>query len=321
MAAGSTRFHGGRSITPTNLWQIGSNTKAFLSVVLLQLQAEGKLSIEDTLDKWLPQYPDWGRNTIRQLLNMTSSVPEYLGGSAFLTAYAAAPDIVWSAPELVAYAIGQPPTQGWNYSNTNYILAQMIIESASGGTFADQLRKRIFAPLGLHSTFYCPEGCPRAVIERLPSSYFFDLDEFPELAPFYGKDQQRRNLSSAQGAGGIIYSLADLTTWLRALYEGRMLAPTQQRELESLVDRDTGEPIPAPSPEHRVGFGLGVGEALTQYGPLWFYEGETFSSRLMHLYGPDTGIIVAIGANSHPSDDGLAGLALDVYGALLDEAR
>lgn len=170
VSVGSTRFDGGRPVSAKTLWQIGSNTKAFLSVILLQLEAEGKLSIADTLDKWLPQYPAWGRITIRQLLNMTSGIPQYLDVPAFRVAYAAAPDIIFSATDPVSFAIGLPLLQGWNYSNTNYLLAQMIIENASGGTLAEQLQKRIIAPLGLQDTFYCPEGCRRAVIDRLTSS-------------------------------------------------------------------------------------------------------------------------------------------------------
>ena len=320
VSVGSTRFDGGRPVSAKTLWQIGSNTKAFLSVILLQLEAEGKLSIEDTLDKWLPQYPAWGQITIRQLLNMTSGIPEYLDVPAFRVAYAAAPDTIFSAIDLVAFTVGLPLLQGWNYSNTNYLLAQIIIEKASGVALAEQLRNRIIAPLGLQDTFYCPEGCRRAVIERLTSSYFFD-SAFPEFASLYGKDQHRRNLSYAQGSGAIINSLSDLTTWLRALYEGRMLPPQQQRELESLVAQNSGQPIAAPSPEHRVAFGLGLGKALTDVGIVWFYEGETFSQRVMHIFAPDTGIIVAIATNSLPSEDQLPGLVFRVYELLKDAAR
>jgi D-alanyl-D-alanine carboxypeptidase len=324
VAVGSTRFDGGRPISTQSLWQIGSNTKAFTSVVLLQLEAEGKLSIDDTLDEWLPQYPAWGWITIRQLLNMTSGIPDYLSLSEFRLAYAAAPDTVFSAPELVSYAVGLPLLQGWYYSNTAYILAQMIIESAGGEAFAEQLRKRIIAPLGLRSTFYCPEGCPRAVTKRLPASYFFEPADFPEFASLLGKDQHRRNLSWAQGAGAIISSLADLTTWHRALYEGRMLPPRQQRELESLVAQDSGQPIQAPSPEHPRGFGLGVAQALlTGLGPLWWYQGEAFSFRVVHVFGPDSGIAVAIGVNSASDDDNndLPELGFTVYATLQDEAH
>jgi D-alanyl-D-alanine carboxypeptidase len=176
----------------------------------------------------------------------------------------------------------------------------------------------------LRSTFYCPEGCPRAVIARLPSSYFVLSSMLPELASLYGKDQHRRNLSNAQGAGAIICSLPDLTTWLRALYEGRMLPPQQQRELSelgSLVAQDSGQPIQAPSPEHPSGFGLGVAQVWTSLGTLWFYAGETFSARVVHIFAPDSGIAVTIGVNSATDDDKLFDLVLTVYATVQDEAH
>jgi D-alanyl-D-alanine carboxypeptidase len=315
VAVGSTRFDGGPHISTSSFWQIGSHTKAFTSVVLLQLAAEGALSIDDTLARWLPRYPEWGHIRIRQLLNMTSGIPDY-EVPAFLSAYAAAPDTVFEAPKLVSYAAGRDLFPGWNYSNTNYILAQMIIERATGDALAHQLRKRIIRPLALRSTFYCPDGCPRGVIQRLPSSYLFLT--FPELARLYGEDQRRRNLSYAQGAGALISSLSDLTTWLRALYEGRLLPPTQQRDLESLVAPASGGPIAVPSPENPVGFGLGVSQLWTELGTLWIYQAESYGCRTVHIFDPASGIAIAIGANSSMDDhdDQLFQLALRVYKTL-----
>jgi D-alanyl-D-alanine carboxypeptidase len=104
LAAGTTRYGGGPPVSTSALWQIGSNTKAFTAVILLQLEAEGKLSVSDPLGKWLPQYPAWRDVTIRQLLDMTSRIPDYAVQPAFVTAAAAAPGAYFSAARLEAYS-------------------------------------------------------------------------------------------------------------------------------------------------------------------------------------------------------------------------
>jgi D-alanyl-D-alanine carboxypeptidase len=102
LAVGSTRYGGGPAISPYALWQIGSNTKAFTSVLVLQLEAEHKLSINDTLGKWLPQYPAWSGVTIRQLLNMTSGIPNYTDSSNFWDDIGADPNAEFSASRLLS---------------------------------------------------------------------------------------------------------------------------------------------------------------------------------------------------------------------------
>ena len=89
------------------------------------------------------------------------------------------------------------------------------------------------------------------------------------------------NLSFAQGAGGIVSSLRDMTTWDRALYQGDELPRPQQGQLESLVSAKTGRPIRMTTPADPAGFGLGIGQSyINGNGPVWSYEGETFGYRV-----------------------------------------
>src|SRR5690349_15912040 len=174
IAVGSNRYGGRSTVSPDELWQIGSNTKAFTSVLLLQLEAEHKLSIDDTLGKWLPQYPAWSAVTIKQLLNMTSGIPDYTTSSfAYWNDIAATPNRKFSRAQLVSYVIGLPATHAYSYSNTNYILAQMIIQRASHESYGRRLREKIIEPLGLRNTFYTDHDYPPSVTARMPAGYWY----------------------------------------------------------------------------------------------------------------------------------------------------
>src|SRR3954452_9712111 len=317
VSAGTTTFGGSVPVRPDSVWQIGSNTKAFTSVLMLQLEAEHRLSIDDTLGQWLPQYPQWRDVPIRRLLNMTSGIATYEGQSTFLTAYAADPHTYFSPERLVGYVLDAPTTSGYSYSNTSYILAQMIIERVTGDTYEHQLYARIIDPLGLRDTFYRPHLYPPSVTSREPAGYFFN-DTVPELSTLVGTDVSGDTLSWGQAAGGIISTTSDVTRWERALYSGRLLPAEQQAELASLVSISTGQPIEQTSLTDPIGFGLGVAQATNEkFGTFWFYEGEAWGFRTLHVYLPDSGLIMAIGLNSVPVEDQIMALAESVYDTLL----
>src|SRR5947209_18237289 len=146
VTAGTTTFRGSGPVRPDSVWEIGSNTKAFTSVLMLQLEAEHRLSVDDSLGKWLPQYPQWRDVPIRRLLNMTSGIPTYDDTPAWYADYAANPHTYFSKERLVGYVLNAPATSGYSYSNTNYVLAEMIIEKVTGHSYQDQLYRRIIEP-------------------------------------------------------------------------------------------------------------------------------------------------------------------------------
>jgi D-alanyl-D-alanine carboxypeptidase len=298
VAAGTTQYGGTTAVTPWNLFQIGSITKSFTAAAILQLEAEGKLSIHDTVGHWLPQYSAWSKVTLQQLLNMTSGIPTYDQTPEFLEQITNHPNTHFAAAELVAYvdpAQGSTaqPTTGYSYSNTNYILVQMIVEAASAShSYASEIQRRFIAPLGLSNTFYDADAYPAAVMGRLVAGYAPDLD-YMDISPY--------SLSWAQGAGGIIANPEDVTKWVRTLYAGEVLAPAQLQELKSVVSTATGKPISQASANDPLAFGLGVFQSYNAElgGAVWCYEGSTLGYRVLYYWLPLYDTVIAVGANSH----------------------
>lgn len=309
LTAGTTQYGGtGTPVTPGDLWEIGSNTKAFTAVTILQLEAEGKLTIDQTVGDWLPQYPAWKNVTIRRLLDMTSGIPSYDLAPAMLAATAQHPNRDFTVPELIAFVYpvnnphAPPPTKGYAYSNTNYLLAELIVQKATGHTYTSELERRFFKTLDLTDTYYSATHYPPAIVDRMVAGYFFsrDPDNAP-LAPLLGRDVRDDSVSWMQGAGGIVSTPEDLTRWARALYTGPMLAQKQRAELLSIVSTKTGRPIATTGASDPRGFGLGVAQ-MTQpgIGTVWFYEGETLGYRMVHVYFPKQDAVIAFGLNSQP---------------------
>ena len=325
VTAGQTGIRNGQPVTPDDLWQIGSNTKAFTAAVILQLEAEGTLTVDQTVGRWLPQYPAWKSVTIRRLLNMTSGIPSYDHVPSMLRDYANEPRRDFTTPQLVAYvypgtAHAPPPTTGYSYSNTNYLLAELIIERASRDTYAHQLDRRFFqSDIGLTSSYYSGQQYAPAILERMVPGYFFSRIDDAPLAPLFGTDVRDYSVSWMQAAGGIVSTPEDLTRWARALYTGPMLAPKQRAELLNIVSLKTGKPIAKTSLQDSGGFGLGVGQTtVAQMGTVWSYEGSTFGYRVLHFYFPRQDAVIAFGLNSDPDhkEDHDGKLALSLYETL-----
>jgi D-alanyl-D-alanine carboxypeptidase len=327
LTAGRTQYGGaGSPVTPQNLWQIGSNTKAFTACVILQLEQEGKLTIDQTVGDWLPQYPAWKNVTIRRLLNMTSGIPGYDTVPAMLEDYAKHPKRNLTAAQLIAYVYaGNPhapkPTTGYDYSNTNYVLAELIIQRADHQSYASELAYRFFnTDLGLDSTYYSATQYPPDILNRMVSGYFFSHDpDNAGLAPLLGTDVRLDSVSWMQSAGGIVSTPEDMTHWARALYTGPILHPQQRAELMTIVSLKTGKPIKATSLSDPRGFGLGVAQlTMPQIGTIWFYEGMTLGYRMLHLYFPRQDAVIAFGLNSQPdSKQNESGkLAVTIYQTL-----
>lgn len=301
VVAGTTTYGGKTPVTPLSLYQIGSNTKAFTAVAVLQLEAKGRLSIDAPLGKYLPQYPKYAKLTLRRLLNMTAGIESYDNTPAWTKMFTSDPMANVPADTLIRLvypSIKSTPGTEYSYSNTGYLIAQEVVDKFSDSKSYAKEIARIAAGVGLKNTYYTSHLYPAPIAGRVVAGYYENDDR--GFGKFIGKNMTPYSLSWAQGAGAIVSTPQDLTVWARALYEKSSLLPDKQRaELESLISTKTAKPVDAATADDPGAFGLGVAQRFTAgLGAFWFYQGETLGFRCAHLYFPDTGLVVAIFANS-----------------------
>ena len=170
-------------------FRIGSVTKSFVATVVLQLVGEGKLSLDDSIEHWLPgMVPNGDNITIRQLLSHQSGLFDFLNDQRVVKPYLSGNfGYVWTPPKLVAVSTSHPalfaPGAKVSYSNTNYIVLGLIVEAATKDTIQAQLRKRIFGPLGLHSTLPRPRSASLAHTRTATWCKARTCRTFPSSAP------------------------------------------------------------------------------------------------------------------------------------------
>ncbi|WP_438829272.1 serine hydrolase domain-containing protein [Streptomyces adonidis] len=259
-------------------FRAGSITKTFIATVLLQLEAEGRVSLDDTVDKWLPGVVrgnghDGRKITLRQLLNHTSGIfnytdDEYVQSEIFLPEnFFKNKYRTWTPDEIVGIAMGhQPefaPGAAWGYSNTNYTLAGMVIKKVTGNSYGDEVRARVIEPLGLHGT-YMP-GADHRVPQ--PSSRAYSQLAENTTGKIY--DVTEFNPSAANSAGEVISNPGDLNRFYSALLRGKVLPAKQLAEMKTTV--------PAEVVDGRYGLGL-IENELSCGVTIWGHSGGIHGS-------------------------------------------
>lgn len=329
VAGRMSKADGSAPITADTLFPIGSITKSMTSTVVLQLVGEGVLSLDAPIGRWLPEYPAWKDVTLRRLLDMTSGIPSYDQTDAFLKAIAKGGISRHFTPEvLISFTDpdlpGAPaPTTGFNYANVNYVIAQMIVERATGKSLDDHIRERLLTGgHGLDATYYSSGPYPDSVLSRTVSSYMIGDaadDKDAILKPLYGVDLRDQDPSWAMGAGAAIATPEDVTDWARLLFTGDVLSDAERAELTKLVSMTTGKPVDGATADDRRAFGLGVGQTIVGGIRFWFYEGEPMGSRMFYGYFPDKDVVIAIGVNTAGDKDGLGLAIVATYEAVTGE--
>jgi D-alanyl-D-alanine carboxypeptidase len=251
-------------------FRIGGNTMTFVAVVVLQLVAEGRISLDDSVERWLPGVVSGNGNdgsqiTVRQLLQHTSGIYNYTNsltdaiGSA--QGYEQRRLDHYTPADLVAIAMAHPPAfpagTGWAYSSTNYIVLGMIIKKATGQDWFQQAQARILAPLHMIHTLYLGDRL------YLPDPHADGYQQFTDGGPLI--DTTVLNSTLADAAGSLVSTAADLTRFWQALQRGALLPAPQMAQMHDTVATST--------PGTR--YGLGITELTSICGAMyWSHDGE-----------------------------------------------
>ncbi|MEU0562349.1 serine hydrolase domain-containing protein [Dactylosporangium sp. NPDC006015] len=270
--AGVGDLRTGRPVPRNGHVRIGSNTKTFTAVVVLQLAGEGRIDLDATVERYLPGVVrgngnDGSRITVRQLLQQTSGLPDY-------------DEVLFTRPEdlaglahayyeprrLVDAALTGPPRfapgSRWEYSNTNYVLAGLVVEEVTRRPFGEEITRRIIEPLRLRDTSWpaageqrLPDPHPHGYVAAAPGAAWVDVTE---MDPSLG-----------WAAGQLISTPADLRTFFTALLDGRLLRPAQQ----AAMLRTVAAPGFEPTGEWQYGLGI-ARHPLPCGGDAWGHGGD-----------------------------------------------
>ncbi|GLX09082.1 serine hydrolase domain-containing protein [Microbispora sp. NBRC 16548] len=259
-------------------FRIGSTTKTFVATVVLQLVAEGRLRLDDTVERWLPGLVTGTGNdgraiTIRMLLNHTSGLFNYTKDERVPEGLERDPLTTFTPRRLVGYALSHPPVfrpgTSWEYSNTNYVLLAMIIKRVTGHAYSTEITTRVLRPLGLRATYF-PGTSPDV---RAPFIHAYSKDGLSRFNP-----------SWAWAAGEMVSTVGDLNRFDSALLSGRLLpAPLMREMLTPVLKSDV---FHGPGPYR---YGLGVMMVTLPCGVTVYGHGGTIFGSLTWMAGTRDG--------------------------------
>ncbi|MFE6477882.1 serine hydrolase domain-containing protein [Streptomyces rochei] len=272
------------SLAAGDRFRVGSNTKTVTATLVLQQVAQQRISLDDTVQKWLPGLVKGGeRITVRMLLNHTSGLGDFLLTPQFLPSLTGQEQRTWTPQDLLVITPEQdPPTEPgmtYSYSNANYEALGLILEKATGSSLAELIEQKITKPLGMKDSFLATDAAWSAG-KRHATGYEPDAKrlkallsgtvDLPEGVGFAGPDRTGGNVDTAAidpswswAAGGMVSTAQDWQRFLTALMSGRLLPEAQMKQMRTTVD----------APEEGGAYGLGLMKADTPCGTVWGHTG------------------------------------------------
>jgi D-alanyl-D-alanine carboxypeptidase len=272
--------HSGFPITSDMEFGIGSNTKLFTGVLLLKLTENNIINLNDSLHQYLPAFNNVNPNiTIRQLLNHTSGLADVNNVVGYADSILTNPNRIFTPTEVMSW-VGTPlfaAGTSWNYCNTNYILAGMVAESATGQSFGQLLRDSILFPLQLDSTFL---GVYDSVLHTIAHPWQGGVDKF---------STPRKALNSVAWSAGAMYSTSgEMASWYHSLMNGQVLNQNSFNELTTFVGSGN--------------YGIGLYNTNVLGRTVWQHGGTIWGGyNSSMVYDTAAGIIICVLINQNPA--------------------
>ncbi len=281
---------------PTDRMLAGSVGKTFAAATALQLIKEGKIGLDDKIEKylggeaWFARLPNAKDITVRQLMNHTSGLVRYEFKEQFTKDLTANPEKVRKPAELVAYLFDEKPPfaagQGWDYSDTNYIVLGMIIEKVTGRKFYDEANRRLLRPLKLTDTI--PQDGPR--LKGVIQGYAGPNNPFGGTDAMIVNGKFAINPQFEWTGGGYASTARDLARWAKMIYEGQAFSPDL---LPQVLDGVT-----APMLGRETKYGLGVIIRQTTMGTAYGHSGFFPGYMTEMMYFPKYKVALAVQVNT-----------------------
>ena len=281
----------GRRVRPETPFAVASVTKTFTAALILRYVDQGRLRLDDPLARWLPDWPNAKRITIRMLLNHTSGIPDFFRNTAFDVVLNKDKKRTWTAAEVLSQFVRPgavfPPGKGWSYSNTNYVLLGQVAAKVGGAPWEELVRRELIEPLDLGSTYVQGAEEPPAPPARAYRIIAGARGPTPQARTDGTSVVPFTSVATAAGSAGAIASTSgDLARWARTLYGGDLLTAATRREMLTFVK--------AYAYGLGTAYGLGVSRVKLQGRSAYGHSGALAGTRAAIRYFPKEKVTVAV---------------------------
>ncbi|MFF4606948.1 serine hydrolase domain-containing protein [Streptomyces sp. NPDC001339] len=295
-AAGVADIATNRPVRPDMRQRIGSITKAFTSVAVLQQVAAGRIELDAPVARYLPDLVPGERGrqiTVRMLLNHTSGIADYIPG-AFPSLLKLSTKSLddnryrhFDPEELVRLGLQAPatgkPGEKWSYANTNYVIAGLLLRKVTGENPEEYITRNVIRKAGLKNTYF-----PTSARISGPHSKMYE-SMYGLISP--ARDYSTYDVSWAGTAGALVATMEDVNDFYRALLTGKLLAPAQLREMQTTVEAKDAEG------NLLMHYGLGISATDTACGRFWGHTGSVWGAETLTFSTPDGKRQMTLGFN------------------------